>query len=89
MLPPLDCANFDLSADIAKSFQVSEAAHMLAQQLGELVLMNAEVVHATGFIADVIAKLHKTSPLTDYGTHMIQRLLETNLSVKDVVWSHL
>lgn len=78
-----------MNADIAKSFQIREAAHMLAQQLGELILMNVEAVHATGFIADVIAKLHKTSPLTEYGTHMIQRLLDTKLSVKDVVWSHL
>lgn len=77
------------NADIAKSFQIREAAHMLAQQLGELILLNAEAISATGFIADVIAKLHKTSPLTDYGTHMIQRLLDTKMSVKDVVWSHL
>jgi hypothetical protein len=78
-----------MNADIAKSFQIREAGHMLAQQLGELILMNAEAVHATGFIADVIAKLHKTSPLTEYGTHMIQRLLDTKMSVKEVVWSHL
>jgi cytochrome P450 len=81
------CIFFD--ADIAKSFQVREAAHMLAQQLGELILMNAEAVHATGFIADIITKLHNTSPLTDYGTHMIQRLLAGNIPVKDVVWTHL
>ncbi|KAG0646423.1 Fatty acid oxygenase ppoA [Hyphodiscus hymeniophilus] len=64
------------NSDIVKSFQVGEAAHMLAQQLGR-------------FIADVIAKLHKSSPLTDYGTHMIQRLLDTKMSVKDVVWGQL
>jgi len=77
------------NADIAKIFQIREAAYMLAQQLGELILLNAEAIHATGFIADVIAKLHKTSPLTDYGTHMIQKLLDTKISVKDVVWSHM
>ena len=62
---------------------------MLTQQLGELVLMNAEAVHATGFIADIVAKMHSTSPLTEYGTHMIQRLLAGNIPVKDVVWTHL
>lgn len=77
------------NADVAKSFQLREAGHMLAQQLGELVLMNAEAISKTGFIADLLAKLHQSSPLTDYGTHMIQRLLDTKLSVEDVVWSHL
>lgn len=77
------------NADVAKSFQMSEAARMLVQQLGELILLNAEAISATGFIADVIAKLHQTSPLTDYGTHMIQRLLDSKLPIKDVVWSHL
>lgn len=77
------------NADIAKSFQLREAGHILAQQLGELILINAEAISKTGLIADLLARLHESSPLTDYGTHMIQRLLDTNLSVKDVVWSHL
>ena len=75
--------------DVAKSFQVKEAAHMLIQQLGELVQMNVEAVHTTGFIADIVAKLHNTSPLTDYGTHMIQRLLAGGSPIKEVVWTHL
>jgi cytochrome P450 len=81
------CIFFD--ADVAKSFQVREASRLLAQQLGELILMNVEAVANAGFIADVLAKLHKTSPLTDYGTHMIQRLIEGKVSAKDVVWTHL
>lgn len=76
-------------ADITKIFQIRAAAHTLAQQLGELILMNAEAISATGFIADVLAKLHHTSALTEYGIHMIQRLLDTRLSLKDIVWSHL
>jgi hypothetical protein len=78
---------FDL--DICKSFQLKEAAHMLAQQLGELILLNAEAIAATGLISDMLAKLHEHSALTDYGTHMIQRMLENKISVKDVVWSHM
>lgn len=77
------------NADVVKSFQIREAAHTLAQQLGELVLLNTEAIAATGFIADLIAKLHQRTPLTDYGTHMIQRLLAGGLPVKDVVWTHL
>jgi cytochrome P450 len=78
---------FDL--DISKSFQLREAAHMLAQQLGELILLNAEAIAATGLISDMLAKLHEHSALTDYGTHMIQRMLENKIPVKDVVWSHM
>jgi len=77
------------NADIAKSFQIREAAHMLAQQLGELILLNTEAIAATGLIADVLAKLHQTSGLTDYGTHMIQRFLENKMPIKEIVWSQM
>jgi hypothetical protein len=75
--------------DIVKSFQVREAAHLLGQQLGELILLNTEAIAATGLIADVIAKLHHSSGLTDYGTHMIQRFLDNNMSIKDIVWTQM
>lgn len=77
------------NSDVTKSFQIDQAAHVLAQQLGELILLNAEAISATGLIADVIAKLHHSSGLTDYGTHMIQRLLENKIPIKDVVWTHI
>ena len=78
-----------LDVDVAKSFQIKKAARALAKQLGELVLLNAEAVSASGFIADILAKLHQHGPLTNYGTHMIQRLLDSDLSIKQVIWSHL
>lgn len=78
-----------MNADIAKSFQIREAAHLVAQQLGEFILVNVEAIAHTGFIADLIAKFHRNSELTEYGTHMIQRLLEGDIPVKDVVWTHL
>jgi len=75
--------------DPSKSFMLRNAAKMLAQQLGELCLFNVEAIAHTGVIADVIAKLHTKTVLSDYGTHMIQRLLDTGLSIKDVVWGQL
>lgn len=75
--------------DVAKNFQIKESAHLLTQQLGKMVLLNAKAVATTGFVAGVFQKLHRPSPLTNYGVHMIQRLLDTNLSIKEVVWSHL
>ncbi|KAL3423111.1 linoleate diol synthase [Phlyctema vagabunda] len=77
------------NADPAKSLQIQEAAKTLTQQLGELVLLNTEAIAASGFVADLVAKLHQKTPLTDYGTHMIQRLLASGKPIKDVVWTHL
>ncbi|RFU30727.1 hypothetical protein B7463_g5603, partial [Scytalidium lignicola] len=77
------------NTDIAKAFQINTAARMLAQQLGELIQLNVEAVAATGFIADLIAKLHQTSPLTEYGTHMIQRFLDNKVPIKDIIWTHI
>lgn len=75
--------------DPSKSFMLRGAAHTLAQQLGQLVLLNVEAIASTGVIADIVAKLHTQSALSDYGTHMIQRLLESGQSIKDVVWTQL
>lgn len=77
------------STDPSKSFQINEAARLLAQQLGELILLNTESIAHTGLIANLIEKLHETTSLTAYGTHMIQRMLESKMSIKDVVWSQM
>ncbi|KAF8852536.1 heme peroxidase [Acephala macrosclerotiorum] len=82
-------ATFD-NRDIAKAFQISGAADMLLKQMGELVLLNAEAISSSGLIADVLASLHKPSGgLTEYGTHLIQTLVNSKVPVKDVVFSHL
>lgn len=75
--------------DPTKSFLLRNAAKMLTQQLGDLVLLNVEAVSKTGVIADFIAKLHTQTELSEYGVHMIQRLLENGQSIKDVVWTQL
>lgn len=75
--------------DLSKSFLLRNAAKMLAQQLGDLVMFNVEAVSKTGVIADFIAKLHTKTDLSEYGVHMIQRLLESGQTIKDVVWTQL
>jgi hypothetical protein len=75
--------------DPSKSFLLRNAAKMLTQQLGDLVQFNVEAVSKTGVIADFIAKLHTKTELSDYGVHMIQRLLESGQSINDVVWTQL
>lgn len=82
------CIFYD--ADPAKSFPLRQVSQQMAQQLGQLCLLNVESVGATGLIADIIARLHNgKTALSDYGVHMIQRLLESGQSIKDVVWTHL
>jgi hypothetical protein len=75
--------------DPSKSLLLRNAAQMLTAQLGDLVMFNVEAVSKTGVIADFIAKLHTKTELSEYGVHMIQGLLESGLSIKDVVWTNL
>jgi len=75
--------------DPCKSFMLRNAAQTLAKQLGSLCLFNVEMISRTGLVADLIAKLHTQNALSDYGTHMIQRLLESGQEIKDIVWTTL
>lgn len=76
-----------------KSFPLKQAARKLSQQLGALVEVEVNALRErTGLIAAVIGLFHQVqerSTLSIYGKHMIKKLLETGLSVKDLVWSQL
>ena len=76
-------------ADVAKSFELNNGARMVTQQLGKLALANVEAVSKTGFIADLISRLHQHDVLSEYGTHMIQRLLDSGLPPTEIVWTHI
>ncbi|KAI9838713.1 MAG: hypothetical protein M1838_004543 [Thelocarpon superellum] len=79
---------FDL--DPAKSFPLTQLARSLSQQLGKLVEMNVEAVNATGWIAGVIDRLHQHhTALTDYGVHMIRKLLDSGMSTHKVAWAQI
>lgn len=79
--------------DPVKSFPLKQVSRELSQQLGRLVEAEVEALkEPTGVIATLIGWFHQVqqrSPLTIYGAHMIKKLLETGLSVKDLVWSQL
>ncbi|KAJ6007045.1 hypothetical protein N7522_005396 [Penicillium canescens] len=81
------CIFYDV--DVSKSFQLCQTARRVAQQLGELTLANVELVSKTGFISTLVNRLHRHDILSEYGVHMIQRLLDSGLPVKDIVWSHI
>ena len=79
---------FDL--DPAKSFPLTQISRTLSMQLGKLVEMNVDAVNATGLIAGVIDKLHHHhTALSDYGVHMIRKLLDSGMSSYDVAWSQI
>ena len=82
------CIFFDL--DPAKSFPLRLAAKAVTEQLGKLVEANVAAVNMTGWIAGIVDKLHQDhSALTDYGVHMVRRLLDSGLGTKEITWSQI
>jgi len=82
------CIFFDL--DPAKSFPLRQAARAVTQQLGKLVEANVKMVHATGWIAGVVDGMHQQhNPLTDYGVHMVRRLLDSGMGTSEITWSQI
>ena len=82
------CIFYD--ADPAKSFPLRQAARKLTQQLGEIMetLVIPELAH--GVFGGGKERLHKQQSLLSlYGTHMLQKLSESGLGVKDLIWSQI
>ena len=52
-------------------------------------MANVEFVHKAGFIANLVNRLHRHDSLTDYGIHMIERLLDSGLPPSEIVWTHI
>ena len=82
--------NIFLDFDPAKSFPLRQAGRAVTQQLGKLVEANVKAVKMTGWISGIVdgmAQHH--SPLTDYGVHMVRRLLDSDLSASEATWSQI
>jgi hypothetical protein len=76
--------------DPSKSFLLRGAAQELTAQLGSLIMMNVQFVAKGGLLAEIVQKLHApTGQLSEYGVHMIQRLLDGGMSIEEVVWTNL
>jgi linoleate 8R-lipoxygenase/9,12-octadecadienoate 8-hydroperoxide 8R-isomerase len=76
-------------ADVGKSFELNQGARMVTQQLGQLTLANVELIEQTGFIANLVNSLHRHDVLSEYGVHMIQRLLDSGMPAAEIVWTHV
>lgn len=82
------CIFFDL--DPANSFPLRHAARAVSQQLGKLVEANVHSVSMTGMIAGLVDRFRENqNPLSDYGVHMVRRLLESGLGVSEITWSQI
>ena len=82
------CIFFDL--DPAKSFPLRLAASQVSQQLGKVVEANVKMVNMTGGVAGLVDGMHQHhTPLTEYGVHMIRRLLESGLGPYEIAWSQV
>lgn len=76
--------------DPAKSFPLRLAARAVTQQLGKLIEADVKIVHRTGWISGIVDGMAQNhNPLTDYGVHMVRRLLESDLSSSEVTWSQI
>ncbi|PGG98333.1 hypothetical protein AJ79_08900 [Helicocarpus griseus UAMH5409] len=81
------CIFFD--ADPTKSFPLRQGARKVTQQLGDIVMLNVQLIKQTGFLANVAERLYGDDVLVDYGVHMIQRLLDTGLPAEEIVYTHM
>lgn len=79
---------FDL--DPAKSFPIRHAARAVAQQLGKLIEANVRSVNMTSLVSGIVDRLRENhNPLSEYGVHMVRRLLESGLGVSEIAWSQI
>ncbi|EDN03804.1 hypothetical protein HCAG_01669 [Histoplasma mississippiense (nom. inval.)] len=81
------CIFFD--ADPAKSFPLRQRARKVTQQLGDIVLLNVQLIKQTGFLSNMVERLYGNNMLTEYGVHMIRRLLDSGLPPEQIVWTHM
>ena len=82
------CVFYNL--DPAKSFPLRQAARKVTQQLGQLLEGMIEPMSASVLVKEIVEKFHKnSSTLSQYGTHMIERLLESGYSVSELIWTHI
>ena len=87
------CVFFDV--DPEHSFQVHRYAHEATQKLGELLQMNFQDVKDTNAFSKLFEYFfhnhtgHPSSKLQGYGKHMIERLLASSLSTKELIWGHV
>lgn len=79
-----------LDSDPALSFPIHRKACDITKQLGYLIEANVTDINFGGYLSNIMrALVHRTSPLEDYGVHMIRRLLRSGMDIHELVWGHI
>ncbi|KAF4549621.1 Linoleate 10R-lipoxygenase-like protein [Elsinoe fawcettii] len=76
--------------DPVKTFPLSLSIRKLTQTLGKLVEANVNSISATSLLSPIIDPLRSESgPLSQYGVHLIRRLLSIGLTPSEATWSQI
>lgn len=87
-------ASVFLDVDPANSFKLRDTARTVAQQLGEIILLQVKTMPITGAVDRMRDWIHPvkgcpqgSSPsLPSFGTSMLKRIIAGQKSVEDAVW---
>lgn len=76
--------------DPAGSFPLHVKSREATQVLGELVEKNVASIAKLGILSDLMQKIWPNeSTLKSYGIHLIERLLDSGMEPKQLVWGHI
>jgi hypothetical protein len=76
--------------DVAGSFPLHVKAHDATQTLGKVVEKNVEAIASSGIVSSLMQTIWPNeSSLKSYGIHLIQRLLDSGMEAKQLVWGHI
>ncbi|KAK3078134.1 hypothetical protein LTS18_008356, partial [Coniosporium uncinatum] len=82
------CVFFDL--DPGNSFPLRVKAREATQALGQIVVGIVSEIKAGGWVSWAVNQIApETTSLKQYGRHMIKRLLNSGMDVKQLVWGHI
>jgi linoleate 8R-lipoxygenase / 9,12-octadecadienoate 8-hydroperoxide 8R-isomerase len=82
-------ASIFYDADPARSFPLRHAARDVAQKLGKIVELKVNLVEKTGLLQGLRSVFYHNDPPSNFGGHMIRRLLSSNTAPKELVWTHI
>ncbi|GIK07559.1 hypothetical protein Aspvir_003225 [Aspergillus viridinutans] len=76
--------------DPVKSFFLRHKAREAAQKLGKLVEVNVRAINSSGFVATLLGSVRANdNALSEYGVHMVERLLQSGLDPEEVTWAQI
>lgn len=78
-----------LNYDVAKGFELREAALKLNNQLSKLIIKNIDQIRSPGLFSQLRAKLNKSAILPPIGSTLLQKIVKDKISSTDIVLNHV